>query len=86
MSINISYEQLENLGTKNAFDIPVGTAFTGKIGEYTSRLFIRSYENIIALDRPKSCWTCDKPTNAPTVKNYQEVDLDIFVKAKDLTN
>jgi hypothetical protein len=64
-------EQLNKIAT----DIPIGTFFTGTIqGRTFTGLFVRSYDNIVLLNNPKSTWDCK---DYVVIEDYEEVKVEI---------
>jgi len=63
------------VGKNNFFgaEIPVGTVFSGTIGDHTG-LFLRAFDIIVLLDNPQKTWT----DNA-TVQNYRRHNAEIVV-------
>lgn len=63
-----------NLPKMSHNEIPKGTFFTGSIGIYTDRAFIKSYDRIVSLEDGKT-WDshCE-------VENYCECDVEILLK------
>lgn len=61
----------------NAYSIPKGTTFRGRIGINPSRLFLKVYQHIIGLDHNDD-GTAVWAGNC-TVENYVPVDIEIRI-------
>jgi hypothetical protein len=58
--------------------IPVGTVFSGSIGQYDSKIFLRTYDKIVDLENPGLQWSADS-VSFGTVENYRELRAELTV-------
>ncbi len=62
-------------------DIPDGQAFSGRIGDYEDRYFIRIHDAIYSLDSPNVLQFQDSWTLEVSILDYQPIDLEITIKS-----
>lgn len=62
----------DDVGSKKARDIPVGTYFTGSIGDYECKYFLRTFDGVVSLDKPSNTW---KEGRDFVVKGYRPASL-----------
>ena len=58
-----------------ASGIPIGTVFDGLVGNLPGP-FLRSYDGIICLERPRHTWNIDVNYN-PLVHHYLPLDVEL---------
>ena len=82
-NITINYPPISTSPVKRGLNIPVGTAFMGRIGGYADRLFLRTNSGIVSLNDPDHVWSFGGPYSGtlrgPTVDEYEPVALRIDV-------
>jgi hypothetical protein len=54
--------------------IPVGTVFTGRIGHYGERTFLRTDTHVVGLDANNNTWGLDAP-----VEDYHVVNAELVI-------
>ena len=61
--------------TLAARKIPVGTVFSGQIGNYDPSTYLRAYDLVVDLGNPRHTWADD----AISVEDYQELNVELHI-------
>jgi len=73
---------VEHKSTPRVIDgrlIEVGTVFRGKVGiHHEPSLFLRTYDQIVDLERPNHVWSMSGRPTPLHIENYVEHDVEII--------